>query len=180
MGKLTGGIAKLKIFGSSNGELREKRDRAEDAICAVRGAIKHGTLPGGGHTLVDLTRMFRDHHDPIYREVLAKALMEPVERLFKNAGFSEEERGQITCQYNGLLTYDLLEGKMIDPYVAGLLDSTPAVLEAIRNAISIATLLGTCGGTIAFKRDGEVDKAEAKEVRNFLRDSGEEPITERP
>ncbi len=180
MGKLTGGIAKLKIFGSSNGELREKRDRAEDAICAVRGAIKHGTLPGGGATLVALAKIFSASDNAVYCQIIAPALMEPVNRLFKNMGYQSEEMDEVLCFYVHSSTFDLLEGKIVEAYSAGLLDSTPAVLEAIRNAISIATLLGTCGCTIAFKRDGEVDKAEAKEVRNFLRDVSEEPITERP
>lgn len=180
IGKLTGGIAKLKIFGSSNGELREKRDRAEDAICAVRGALKHGTLVGGGASLRALSVNFALSEDLIHKEVIAPALMEPVYRLFKNAGYSEEERNEILSRMNAGYCYDLLEGKMVDGYKAGLLDSTPAVLEAIRNAISIATLLGTCGGTIVFKRDSELERQESKDTREFLRQVNDEPITERP
>jgi len=182
IGKLTGGIAKLKIFGSSHGELREKRDRAEDAICAVRGAIKHGVLPGGGHTLVCLHTVFENHEDPIYRNVIAPALMGPVRRLFKNAGFTPEERDSIVSQYSKEATYDLLEGKLVNPWESGLLDSTPAVLEAIRNSISIATLLGTLGATIVFKRDGEAERKEGQDIRDYLKTVNEpdEPITERP
>jgi chaperonin GroEL (HSP60 family) len=105
--------------------------------------------------------------------------MAPVERLYKNAGYSTEEWKLIVSKY-GNETFDLLEGKMVDPYTAGLLDSTPAVLEAISNAISIATLLGTCGGTIVFRRDTELERKESVDTRNFLNQVNEEPITERP
>jgi chaperonin GroEL len=55
LGKLTSGIAKLTIYGGSNGELKEAHDRCEDAVCAVRSAISKGVLPGGGRTLLDLS-----------------------------------------------------------------------------------------------------------------------------
>jgi chaperonin GroEL len=175
MGKLTGGIAKLKIFGSSNGELREKRDRAEDAICAVRGALKHGTLTGGGLTLHTLSKNFALHDDIVHRDVIAPALIAPVHRLFKNSGYSDEERDDILGHYvNSDWCYDLLEGKMVNATKVGLLDSTPAVLEAIRNAISIATLLGTCGGTIVFARDSELERKESKDTREFLKMANDE------
>lgn len=182
IGKLTGGIAKLKIFGSSNGELREKRDRAEDAICAVRGAIKHGTLPASGYSLVQLSRIMAQSDNSIYKNIIAPALMAPVRVLFRNAGFTEEETEAKLTSYspNNSLIFDLLEGTYVDAYVDGLLDSTPAVLEALRNSISIATLLGTLGGTVVFKRDGELERKEAIDSRDFLKSIEEEPITERP
>lgn len=192
IGKLTGGIAKLLIYGSTTGELREKRDRAEDAVCAVRGAIKHGVLPGGGWTLVMLSGLIKAlgyADNQIYYDVVGPALMEPVYLLFENAGYQFDEYNDIIKTYtnvNGVYkTYDLLEGKEVVALDAGLLDSTPAVLEAIRNSISIATQLGTCGGTIVYKRDGELERKEGKEVSDFLKDLNsddkkEEPITERP
>lgn len=182
VGKLTGGIAKLKIFGSSNGELREKRDRAEDAICAVRGAIKHGTLPAGGHTLVKIHNMFKNHENQIYRDVIATAILEPVSKLYSNAGFHKDETEEILSKYSDNATYDILEGKHVSAYEVGLLDSTPAVLEAIRNSISIATLLGTLGATIVFGRDLELERKESNDTRDYLRsvNGQEEQITERP
>ena len=54
IGKLTSGIARLYVYGPSQGETREKRDRAEDAWMAIRGAVKFGAIPGGGYVLVRL------------------------------------------------------------------------------------------------------------------------------
>lgn len=181
LGRLTGGIARLKVIGASNGELKEKRDRAEDAVCAVRGAIKHGCLPGGGWMLLHLMAVLKGLNDPIVDGVLIPALFEPVARLLLNCGFDEAESRTIlepVIVSAGCgdplampVVYDALEGKHVNPFEGGILDSTPAVLEAIRNSISIASLLGTLGGTVVFKRDVELERQEARDTNAFLRDA---------
>jgi chaperonin GroEL len=197
LGKLTGGIAKLKVMGSSNGELKERRDRAEDAISAVRGAIKHGCLPGGGWTLLYVAHQLHRLNDPILQGVLIPALVEPVSRLLWNCGIRTAEEEQqilepvmknihsfdklgLDPESSELVVYDALNCKHVDPYEGGILDSTPAVLEAIRNSISIATLLGTLGGTVVFKRDYQLEKDEAKATNEFLRNANVNPADERP
>jgi chaperonin GroEL len=185
IGKITGGIAKLKVIGASNGELREKRDRAEDAVCAVRGAIKHGSLPGGGWMLLKLIDEIAKLNDPILDAVLSPALFEPVERLLRNCGLDDNECGAILLRVNGDMhngkttVYDALEQTFVDPVEGGVLDSMPAVLEAIRNSISIATLLGTLGGAIVFKRDKDLERIEAVETADFIRNSNVNPADER-
>lgn len=220
IGKITGGIAKLKVIGASNGELREKRDRAEDAVMSVRSSIKHGVLPAGGWTLALLSKMITQFQhssilgDPIAQEILGPALLEPVRRIYSNIGMNEEETQsilQVLLDGIGLgqppdtvgvdlvvdsdatssvwvrmppvrdaIIYDALESKFVKAFEAGLLDSTPAVLEAIRNALSIAGLLGTLGGTVVFKRDYDLEKAEAKDSYDFLRNANVNPADERP
>jgi chaperonin GroEL len=176
VGKLTGGIAKLHVVGSSNGELREKKDRAEDAVCAVRGAIKHGCLPGGGWTLLKLASVLSDQ-DPVVRDVLKPALMVPVQRLLQNCGFNENDMRQILSPvFEGIrdgktVVYDAYEHRHGDPIELGVLDSTPAVLEAIRNAISIAAQLGTLGGTVVFRRDEQFERTEAHNAQEFERNA---------
>lgn len=201
LGKITGGIAKLKIIGASAGELREKRDRAEDAICAVRGALKHGTLPAGGWTLLKLRHVlpvireafgelrelkeqpvFTDLEMRILQEVLGAALIVPFNRLFENAGYIQVEIDEVESQIvNGSVEiFDVLDGKMVNALESGLLDSTPAVLEAIRNSISIASLLGTCGGTVVFKRDLSLERQDARDNNEFLRNANVNEADERP
>lgn len=176
VGKLTGGIAKLKVIGSSNGELKEKRDRAEDAVCAVRGAIKNGCLPGGGWTLLRVMNELKKTPDYIVDSVLLPSLFEPVRRLLSNCGLDEEEGQAIllpiikNIDSNGpVLVYDALENVHVDPVEGGVLDALPAVLEALRNSISNASLLGTLGGTVVFKRDLEVERNEAANASSFER-----------
>lgn len=164
LAKITGGVAKLKVIGSSTGELREKRDRAEDAICAVRGARKNGCLPGGGWTLKMLIDGLRDDSSPIVGEVLIPSLMEPIQRIFQNCGFNDEEIADAISKIEGNNVFDAWEGKQVNAIDGGVLDSIPAVLSAIQNSLSIASLLGTLGGTIVFKRDHEMELAEAREA----------------
>jgi chaperonin GroEL len=188
--KLTGGIANLTVIGASNGELKEKRDRAEDAVCSVRGAIKHGYLPGGGWTLV---RLIHGLHcsdslggDPVVEEVLIPSLREPIDRLLSNCGMDGEERDFIFQKiYDGITAnqagyvYDALEHRYGDAVALGILDATPAVLEALRNSISIASLLGTLGGTVVFKRDHELERSEAKDAADWVRTVNDNPANER-
>ena len=175
--KVSGGIAKLIVMGSSNGELKEKRDRADDAVCAVRGAIKHGCLFGGGWMLIRIIQALPQ--DEMTIGVLEPALMEPFKRLLSNSGIHKDEAADILAAMIGGIdsgkpvVYNCLEDKLVDPLEAGILDSTPAVLEAIRNSISIASLLGTLGGTVVFARDDVLERSESKETQAFLRDSNE-------
>jgi chaperonin GroEL len=184
LAKLTGGIAKLKVIGASNGELKEKRDRADDAVCAVRGAIKHGCLPGGGWTLMRLVQKLGTS-DPVIEQVLNPALMEPVTRLLTNCGLSHDEiRERIdpiisAMRDDQILVYDAMNDRHGDPIKLGILDSTPAVLEAIRNSISIASLVGTLGGTVVQARDRELERTEARDVNEWIRNANVNPADER-
>lgn len=192
-GKLTGGIAKLKVMGSSNGELKERRDRAEDAICAVRGAIKRGCLPGGGWTLLYLAAKLHQLNDDILEGVLIPALSEPVFRLLSNCGVCTAKETQqilgpvlenvkafIDGETDEIVTYEAINGAHVSAYEAGILDSTPAVQEAIQNSISIAALLGTLGGTVVFARDHDLERGEARATHDFLRNANHNPANERP
>jgi chaperonin GroEL len=185
--KLASGIARLKVFGSSNVELKEKRDRAEDAVCAVRGAIKHGVLPGGAWTLLKLCQLLP--RNEINDEVFRPAFMAPFDRLMVNSGVNLEsvEAESIIAPIliamrdeKPPLVYDFLESKHVDPYKDGVLDSTPAVREAIKNALSIASLLGTLGGVVVFKRDGELERTEARASAQWEREVNSNPADERP
>lgn len=176
IGRLTGGIAKLKVIGSSSGELREKKDRAEDAVCAVRGAIKYGCLPGCGWTLLKLCNILSGSDDYIIDQILIPSLKTPVQLLLANAGLSKEEISYVMekmelyiKQGEKLVTYDAINMMHVDPFKSGILDSTPAVLEAIRNSISIASLLGTLGGAIVFPRDKELEREESHRQTAFKR-----------
>ena len=184
LAKLTGGIVKLKVFGASNGELKEKRDRADDAVCAVRGAIKHGCLPGGGWALLAILAKL-DQTSLVY-PILSKALAKPITRLAFNLGVTEKDELEeiMGPVRNGIdngktIVYDFLQMKHVEAFETGILDSTPAVLEALRNSISIASLLGTLGGTVVQERDYELEQSEARATADFLRNSGENPADER-
>lgn len=181
IGKLTSGIAKLTVYGPTAGETREKRDRADDAWCAIRGAVKNGVLPGGGYALVQASASLvaSAERDLVLTRKLAAtamgiALLEPVRCLYRNYGFKKEE--DISEQISKLLTagktYNILTEQWVE--LSELPDSFPAVMEAIRNSLSIASLLGTLGGVVAFLRDSDADQNEQKLERSFMKAIGED------
>jgi chaperonin GroEL len=180
IGKLTSGIVRLNIYGPSAGETREKRDRAEDAWMAIKGAIKHGAVPGGGFVLVKLAAFLQVTANEMKRgarqyavQILGEALLEPVRLLYRNYGYNNEEieRHIIDMLANEEQTFDISEELFVPK--ADLLDSLPAVAEAIRNSVSISALLGTIGGIVAFRRDSQTDKEEERLVRQFETAIGE-------
>jgi chaperonin GroEL len=183
--KLSGGIARLKVVGSSNADLAEKRDRAEDAVCAVRGAVKFGCLPGGAWTLLKIQSLLPD--DPINNKILRPAFHAPFMRLVDNSGFTTDEEGYSILrpilagiEAGETVVYDFLEMKHVDAFEGGILDSTPAVLEAVRNSISSASQIGTMGGVVVFKRDADLERTEAKATSQWLREANHNPADDRP
>jgi len=195
--RLTGGIARLRCLGASNGELKEKRDRAEDAVCAVRGALKTGALPGGGWTFLYLCAALRAAEDPmgILEQILIPSLEEPLRRLLTNAGYnaSECEEALKAVSANAKALYedpeeslesativDVSSGKTVLALQEGVVDALPAVLEALRNSLSIASLLGTLGGTVVFHRDTDLERTEARAAAAFERNANVNPADEKP
>ena len=182
IGKLTSGIARLIVTAPSQGETREKRDRAEDAWMAIRGAIKHGACPGGGFVLVRVAEKLAIAAESgegataqvLAREILWQAMLEPVKALYRNYGFSEQELGEqlAAILQNNEETFDISSQQWVPKHE--LLDSVPAVTEAIESSVSIASLLGTLGGIVSFNRDFDSDKGEETFERGFRRSIGEE------
>ena len=180
LAKLSGGIAKLKVIGSSNSELKERRDRAEDAVCAVRGAIKHGALIGGGWTLVRIATELQDaKNDPMVQAIVEKivnpSLLSALGVLFSNAGLDPADQPKEVRKSiekgdpKKAVVVDISTGKAVKALEGGILDSTPALYEALKNAISGATLMGTIGGCVVFPRDQVADVAEARDANDFAR-----------
>lgn len=173
LGKITNGIAKLTIYGGSNGELKEAHDRCEDAVCAVRSAISKGALPGGCRVLVDLAVMLGESSmdNEVVREIIIPSLFVPINRLLENAGYTSEECIEIvsTLIENPDHVYDVENQVFGLPEELGVFDSAPAVEEALKNAASIATVMGTIGGIVAFPRDDAFEKEEARQEAAFQR-----------
>lgn len=180
LGALTGGIARLHVIGASNAEVKERRDRAEDAICAVRGALKDGCLPGGCWTLCRLAKILPNSESGIEDEVLYPALLTPLRVLMENVGATEKE-AQDTARAmmesvefgdpNHADVYDAADGKFVNALEAGILDSLPAVRDALGNAVSIAVQHGTLGAVVVQPRDHQVELTDARDSADFVRNS---------
>ena len=134
LAKLKAKVATVKVGGNSELELKEKKDRVEDAICATKAAIKEGIVPGGGIALLNASM----HLEPksIGEEVLYQAIRKPYELILKNAGVTEyvdpDENGR------GL---DVVTGNTVDMVKAGIIDPLLVTKSALINAASVATTI---------------------------------------
>ena len=140
LSRLAGAIAIIRVGGSTEAELRERRDRIDDALCATKAAVTSGYLPGGGSALVKCLEMIRPNNvdDPGY-ELLKRACEEPIKQLAKNTGQVPElvlskvlETKDFQTGYNARLEEycNLIE--------AGVIDPTLVVTSALRHATSAA------------------------------------------
>ena len=178
LGKITSGIAKLTISSGSMGEIKEKVDRADDAICAVRSTIVHGCLPGGCRLAIDMALKIGseiDSEDSSF-QILVPSLLSLHERLLDNAGYSSEEVREVLekLSLDPDLVYDIENQVYGRAEELGLFDATKAVYESLNNAVSIASVLGTLGGIVCQPRDGDFERSEAKADEEFRR------VTENP
>lgn len=168
MSLLTMGLARVKVLGSSEAELKEKRHRVEDAVCAVKGALKEGVLPGCGKTLLTLSYALKNMEvSESVKEILASAFTEPFHRILANGWMPNEE---ISSVYKKMMdekkpffnTYDALNHKHGDALKMGVIDSASAVLMAIKNSLAVAKMLMGLSGIVVFKRDLDTDIGDAK------------------
>jgi chaperonin GroEL len=134
LAKLKAKVATVKVGANSEIELKEKRDRVEDAICATKAAIKEGIVPGGGIALLNASM----HLEPksIGEEVLYQAIKQPFELILKNAGVE----GYETPEVEGL-GLDVVTGKTVDMVKAGIIDPLLVTKSALMNAASVATTI---------------------------------------
>lgn len=174
IGKLTSGIARLYITGPNQGETREKRDRAEDAWMAIRGAVKYGATPGGGfvlaklsHELAAMSEEATSLPQKTAMHILSAAFLDPINRLYTNYGYSADQAKEIVQNLIDAEdhTFDLYKHEWVSKFE--LLDSASAVMQAIENSVSIASLLGTLGGVVAYRRDNMADEQERQFTREF-------------
>ena len=134
LARLKAKVATVKVGANSDIELKEKRDRVEDAICATKAAIKDGIVPGGGIALLNASQNLKP--TSIGEEVLYCAIRKPYETILRNAGIQEyvdpDEDGR------GL---DVVTGNTVDMVKAGIIDPLLVTKSALMNAASVATTI---------------------------------------
>jgi len=134
LAKLKAKVATVKVGANSELELKEKRDRVEDAICATKAAIKEGIVPGGGIALLNAAQQLK----PVSmgEEVLYSAIKAPFELILKNAGVE----GYETPILEGM-GLDVVTGNTVDMVKAGIIDPLLVTKSALMNAASVATTI---------------------------------------
>src|ERR1700726_618708 len=162
LAKLAGGVAVLRVGGATKVEVKERKDRVDDAMHATRAAVEEGILPGGGVALLragEVLKKLRTHNDDQKTgvEIVRKALSAPARQIATNAG----EDGSIVVgkildkdQYN--YGFDAQNGEYVNLVAKGIIDPTKVVRAALQNAASIAGLLITTEAMVAErpKKDG--------------------------
>ena len=138
-------VAVVKVGANSEVELKEKKDRVEDAICATKAAIKEGIVPGGGIALLNAS--FNLKPTCIGEEVLYSAIRKPHELILKNAGIDELKKFE---NGKGL---DVVTGKTVDMVKAGIIDPLLVTKSALINAASVATTIMSTDCVINNVRD---------------------------
>ena len=169
LGKLIGGVAIISVGGNSEIEIRERKDRVEDALFATKAALVEGIVPGGGIALIQAAQsMAFDHtqqttNDFIGFDIVRRACFQPFKTILTNCGI--EDYYNILHQIGDLkgngkiYTFDAKNQVVVEAMTAGLLDPTKVTRTALENAASVAgTILTT--ESVIFERKDDRKKTE--------------------
>jgi chaperonin GroEL len=157
LAKLAGGVAVIRVGGATEVEVKEKKDRVDDALNATRAAVQEGVLPGGGVALLRAAKLLEgvkfDNSDPRTGvEIVRKAIQTPARQIIENAGLDGSVIvGKILDRSDYAFGYDAQTGEYGDLYKLGIIDPTKVVRIALQDAASVASLLITTEAMVAEK-----------------------------
>lgn len=151
LAKLSGGVTLLQIGAITEAEMREKKARVEDAMFATRCAVREGVVPGGGFTLARCAANISG--DTIGGTLLSRALKAPALRILKNAGYEESVLDVVLKEDDHSYGFDSLNGDYVDLVSCGIIDPTQVVISALKNAVSVASVLLTTNTLILDVQD---------------------------
>jgi chaperonin GroEL len=160
LAKLSGGVAVIKVGAATETEMKEKKDRVDDALSATKAAVEEGIVVGGGSALLLANAKIKlsvTGDEAIGAEIVTRALKAPLKQIAENAGF---DAGVVA---NNVLTsnkanygFNAATGEYVDMFEAGIVDPVKVSRIALQNAVSVASLLLTTEATITNAKE---DKA---------------------
>ena len=152
IGKLCGGVGVIYVGAASEVEMKEKKDRVEDALNATRAAVEEGYLPGGGVAYIRAAKVLEglkgDNEDETTGiHIVAKAIEEPLRTIAQNAGVDGSVIVQKIKEGKGDFGYNARTDEYVNMYEAGVIDPTKVARVALENAASVAGMFLTteCG-----------------------------------
>ncbi|NIA67363.1 chaperonin GroEL [Pelagibius litoralis] len=163
LAKLAGGVAVLRVGGATEVEVKERKDRVEDAMNATRAAVEEGIVIGGGAALLNAAKALAklegvNDDQRVGVEIVARALQSPIRQIAENAGHEGSiVVGKINDAKDAAIGFDAQNGKYVNMFKAGIIDPTKVVRTALQDAASIAGLLITTEAMVADspeKKDG--------------------------
>jgi len=167
LAKLSGGVAVIKVGAATETEMKEKKDRIDDALHATKAAVEEGVVLGGGLALAVASDAFKKLTDQksesIGAQIVDNAILEPIKQIVENAGkdgslilysiIARHQKGETNVGYNAAT------GKFEDLMVAGIIDPTKVTRSALQNAASAAIMFLTTEAVIADKPEEKDSEA---------------------
>jgi chaperonin GroEL len=155
LAKLAGGVAVIRVGGSTEVEVKEKKDRVDDALNATKAAVEEGIVPGGGTALLYATKALAgltgDNEDQTAGiAIVRQAIQSPLRQIVENSGVEASiVVGKLLDQKSSTFGWDAQNEKYCDFIDAGIVDPTKVVRTALQNASSVAALLITTEAMVA-------------------------------
>ena len=172
LGKLIGGVAIISVGGNSDIEIRERKDRVEDALFATKAALVEGIVPGGGITLIEAISKVKPNNNSADEsrgyEIVKKACYAPFRKILENCGIEDaysvlRQLQDEASEYAGasgnieVFTYDAKNQKVVAALEVGLMDPAKVTRTALENAASVAGTILTTESVIFEKKEDKSD-----------------------
>ncbi|MFQ5763441.1 MAG: chaperonin GroEL, partial [Rhodospirillales bacterium] len=157
LAKLAGGVAVIRVGGATEVEVKERRDRVDDALHSTRAAVEEGVVAGGGAALLYSIRALKDlksenDDQRVGVDIVRRALPTPLRQIVENAGNDGAVvAGKLLDQKDTKRGFDAQTGEYVDMLKAGIIDPTKVVRTALQDASSVAGLLVTTEAMVAEK-----------------------------
>ena len=165
LAKLIGGVAVINVGAATETEMKEKKDRVEDALNATRAAVEEGIVPGGGVAFIRamkaLDKMKLEGEEQLGVNIVKRAMEEPVRQIANNAGFEGSVVVQHVMDGKDNYGFNAETGEYEDLMKAGIIDPTKVARFALQNAASVAGLLMTTEAMVAEKPEKKKGDASA-------------------
>ncbi len=165
LAKLAGGVAVIRVGGATEVEVKEKKDRVDDALNATRAAVEEGVVPGGGVALLRAKRAvgaLKNENEDVQAgiNIVLKALELPIRQIAENAGVEGSiVVGRINDSKSQTYGFDAQSEKYVDMIEAGIIDPAKVVRHALQDAASVASLLITTEAMVADRPKKELARA---------------------
>ena len=148
LAKLVGGVAVIRVGAATEVEMKEKKDRVEDALNATRAAVEEGIVPGGGTALVRVSKVLADIKPADDDEmagvnIIRRAIEEPMRQIAHNAGFEGSVVVEKVRNGKDGFGFNAATGEYEDLFKAGVIDPKKVTRVALQNAASVSSLLLT-------------------------------------
>ena len=156
--KLSGGVAVIHVGAATEIEMKERKDRVDDALSATRAAVEEGIVPGGGVALINasaaLDGLKLKGDEAVAIPVMREALKSPLKRIARNAGLDEavivqEVQRLAVSRRNKNMGHNVLTGEYVDMIEAGIIDPLKVTRSAVENATSVACMVLTTEALVA-------------------------------